>query len=117
MPRAKSSTARKKRHKKILNLAKGYRGGRSKWFKKANESVSRSLQYAYRDRKVRKRSFRALWVQRINAAARLNGMSYSRFIHGLNKAQIEIDRKTLADIAINDPDAFTELARRAEQAL
>ena len=100
-----------------MKQAKGYRGRRSKWFKKANESVIRGLQYAYRDRKVRKREFRGLWIQRINAAAREHGMSYSRFIHGLEKANVEIDRKVLADLAVNDPRAFEAIVEKARSAL
>jgi len=117
MPRVKSSVARRRRHKKVLKQAKGYRGRRSKWFKKANESVMRGLQYAYRDRKVRKRDFRSLWIQRINAAARENGISYSRLMHGLNKARVEIDRKVLADLAVSDPKAFASIVEKAQSAL
>jgi large subunit ribosomal protein L20 len=117
MPRVKSSVARRRRHKKVLKQAKGYRGRRSKWFKKANESVMRGLQYAYRDRKVKKRDFRGLWIQRINAAARQNGISYSRLMHGLKKARVEIDRKVLADLAVSDPEAFQSIVEKAQSAL
>jgi large subunit ribosomal protein L20 len=107
----------KKHKKKIMKLAKGYYGAKHKSFRRAKEQVLRSLQYAYRDRKDRKRQFRSLWIQRINAAARLNGISYSQFIHGLNKAGIELDRKVLADIAVNDPEGFAKLAESAKNAL
>lgn len=117
MSRVKSVIARKKRHKKILKMAKGFRGARSKWFSKANETVMRGLQYAYRDRKTRKRDFRKLWIIRINAEARKNGMSYSQFMHGLKNAQIDIDRKVLADLAVNEPAAFAAVAEKAQAAL
>lgn len=117
MPRAKSGVARKKRHKKVLKLAKGYWGRRSKWFRRANETVMRALRYNYRDRKVRKREFRQLWIVRINAAARDNGLSYSKFVNGLNRANIQIDRKVLADLAVNDPQAFSAVAEKAKAAL
>ncbi len=107
----------KKHKKKIMKLAKGYYGAKHKSFRRAKEQVLRSLQYAYRDRKDRKRQFRSLWIQRINAAARLNGISYSQFMHGLNKAGIELDRKVLADIAVNDPEAFAKLAETAKNSL
>jgi large subunit ribosomal protein L20 len=94
-------------------MAKGYRGARSRQFKVAREQVMHSLQYAYRDRKARKGDFRRLWISRINAAARLNGLSYNRFIHGLKLAGVEVDRKILADLAVRDPQAFSELARLA----
>ncbi len=109
MPRAKSSVVSRKRHKKILKLAKGYRGAKSKLFRVANQQVMKSLMYAYRDRKARKRDFRKLWIARINAAARNNGMSYSRFMNGLRKAGVEINRKVLADLAVNDSRAFGQL--------
>jgi large subunit ribosomal protein L20 len=102
-----------KRHKKVLERAKGYWGAKSKLFKTANEAVNHSLQYAYRDRRVRKREFRSLWIARINAATRANGMQYSRFIDGLTKAGIIIDRKVLSDMAINDPGSFTALCQKA----
>ncbi|HKZ17967.1 MAG TPA: 50S ribosomal protein L20 [Geobacteraceae bacterium] len=93
-----------------MKLAKGYRGARSKLFRSATEAVDRALKYAFRDRRVRKRDFRALWIVRINAAARLNGLAYSKFIHGLKLAQVQIDRKVLADIALSDPQGFAEIA-------
>ena len=109
MSRTKHAVARKKRKKKILAMAKGYRGARSRSYKSANEQVMHSLQYAYRDRRARKRDFRRLWIARINAAARLNGISYSRFIRGLKLAEIDVNRKVLADIAVSDPASFTAL--------
>lgn len=109
MPRAKSSVVTRKRHKKILKLAKGYRGSKSKLYRIANQQVMKSLMYAYRDRKVRKRDFRKLWIARINAAARSNGMSYSRFMDGLKKANVDINRKVLADLAVRDSKAFGQL--------
>ena len=113
MPRATNSPATRRRRKRILKQAKGFVGGRRKLYKTARESVERSLQYAYRDRRTRKRDFRRLWIVRINAAARRNGMSYSQFIHGLNEAGIQIDRKMLADLAVRDEEAFTELVEAA----
>ena len=115
MPRVKSSVASRKRRKKILKLAKGYRGGRSKLYRTAKEAVARALQYAYRDRKVKKRDFRRLWIIRINAAARINGLSYSQFMRGLRKAEININRKILADLAVRDADAFAQLAEIAKK--
>jgi large subunit ribosomal protein L20 len=109
MPRVKRGTINKKKHKKILELAKGYRGAKSRVFKRANEQVLHSLSYAYRDRRQRRRDFRKLWIIRINAAARLNGMSYSRFMNGLKLANIEIDRKILADMAVRNDKAFGDL--------
>ncbi|MCD6292276.1 MAG: 50S ribosomal protein L20 [Deltaproteobacteria bacterium] len=117
MPRVKGGFKARRRHKKVLKMAKGYRGGRSKLFRSAVETVDRALNYAYRDRRVRKRDFRRLWIVRINAAARLHGLSYSRFISGLSKAQVEVDRKILADIAVNDPAAFGKYADIASAAL
>lgn len=117
MSRTKHAVARKKRKKKILAMAKGYRGARSRSYKSANEQVMHSLQYAYRDRRARKRDFRRLWIARINAAARLNGISYSRFIRGLKLAEIDVNRKVLADIAVSDPASFTELVQKAEDQL
>ena len=117
MPRVKSNTTRLKRKKQVMKLAKGYYGARSKLWKPAKESVERAWRYAYRDRKNKKREFRRLWVIRINAGAHLNGMNYSNFINGLLKAGIEIDRKILSDIAIQDPAAFTALADTARAAL
>ncbi len=107
----------KKQKKKILKLAKGYYGAKHRSFRRAKEQVLRSLQYEYRDRRVKKREFRKLWITRINAAARLNGLSYSQFIHGLNKAGIELDRKVLADIAVHDPEGFAKLAETAKSSL
>ena len=117
MARGKRGVVAKARHKKILDKAKGYYGARSKLFKTAKQAVIKAGQYAYRDRRQRKRQFRALWITRINAAARLHGLSYSRLINGLNLAKIDIDRKVLADIAVRDPDAFGAIAARANAAL
>ena len=107
----------KKRHKKILGKAKGYYGARSKLFKTAKQAVIKAGQYAYRDRKQRKRDFRRLWIVRINAACRLNDISYSRFINGLKKAGIELDRKILADLAMNEPEVFAQIVQKAKAAL
>ncbi len=117
MPRVKGGFKARRRHKKVLKMAKGYRGGRSKLYRSAVETVNRALNYAYRDRKVRKREFRRLWIVRINAAARQHGLSYSRFISGLTKAEVEVDRKILADLAVNDPAAFGKFADIASAAL
>ncbi len=117
MPRATNSPASRKRRKRILMKAKGFRGGRSKLFRTAKDSVYKAMQWAYRDRKVRKRTFRGLWIQRINAAAKLNGMTYSRFMEGLKAAGIELDRKVLSDIAIKDADAFKALVQSSAKAL
>ena len=117
MTRVKRSMRTKARHKKILKLAKGYFGHKSKLFKVANQAVMKSLTYAYRDRRNKKREFRKLWITRINAAARLNGLSYSRFMNGLSRAQIKLDRKILADIAVKDPAGFAELCGKAKAAL
>jgi large subunit ribosomal protein L20 len=117
MSRARHSVARKKRKKKVLRMAKGYRGARSRTYRSANEQVMHSLQYAYRDRRSRKRDFRRLWIARINAAARQNGLSYSRFIRGLKLAEIDINRKMLADMAVSDPASFTELVQKAKDHL
>lgn len=114
MPRAKSSVVSRNRHKKILKLAKGYRGAKSKLYRVANEQVMKSLAYAYRDRRNRKRDFRKLWIARINAAARMNGMSYSRLMNGLKKAGVDINRKMLADMAVNDASAFGQLVQVAK---
>ena len=114
MPRATNHVASKGRRKRVLSAARGYRGGRSKLLRTARESVNRGLVYAYRDRRRRKRDFRALWIARINAAARMSGLSYSRLIHGLSKAGIEIDRKVLADLAVSDPMAFSALVEKAQ---
>jgi large subunit ribosomal protein L20 len=115
--RVKTGTTRRKRHKKILKMAKGYYSGRRKHFRKAKEQVERSLVYAFRDRKQKKRDFRKLWIIRINAACRLNDISYSRFINGLKKANIELDRKILADLAMNEPETFAQLVTEAKKAL
>lgn len=117
MPRVRNSVARLKRKKKILRAAKGARGGRSKLFKTAKETVERGLRYAYRDRRLRKRDFRRLWIVRINAAARVHDLSYNRFMSGLRKAGVDINRKLLADLAVRDPEAFGELAEVAKQSL
>ena len=117
MTRVKRSVRTKARHKKILKLAKGYFGHKSKLFKVANQQVMKSLSYAYRDRRNKKREFRKLWITRINAAARMNGLSYSRFMNGLSRAQIALDRKVLADIAVKDPVGFTALCQKAKAAL
>ncbi|NPV52035.1 MAG: 50S ribosomal protein L20 [Firmicutes bacterium] len=114
MPRAKGGFVTRRRHKKILKLAKGFTGAKSKIFRRANEAVMKSLQYAYRDRRNRKRDFRRLWIARINAAARVNGISYSRLIDGLKKAGVEVNRKMLAELAINDMAAFSELVQVAK---
>lgn len=117
MSRMKRGVTARARHKKILKQAKGYYGRKSKLYKVANQQVMKSLSYAYRDRKQKKRDFRRLWITRINAACRLNGMSYSRFINGLNRAGVALDRKVLADIAVNDPKAFTAIVETAKAAL
>jgi large subunit ribosomal protein L20 len=113
MPRVKRGVTARARHKKILKLAKGYYGARSRVYRVAKQAVIKAGQYAYRDRKQKKRQFRALWIVRINAAARLCGISYSRMINGLNKANVAIDRKVLADLAVRDMDAFAEIAKIA----
>ena len=117
MARVKRGVIARARHKRVLKKAKGYYGARSKIFRVAKQAVIKAGQYAYRDRRQRKRQFRALWITRINAAARLHGLSYSRFINGLGKAGIEVDRKILADIAVHDAAAFGVLAQRAKSAL
>ncbi len=117
MPRVKRGVQARRRHKKILKLAKGYYGARSRVFRVAKQAVIKAGQYAYRDRRVRKRQFRALWIARINAAARINGMSYSRFISGLKKADIAIDRKVLADIAVHDQATFAAIVEKSKAAL
>jgi len=117
MPRVRCSPASRARRKKILKAAKGYVGGRSRTLKQAKETLERALCYAYRDRKVRKRDFRSLWITRINAACRLNGLPYNRFMEGLKKAGLGLDRKVLADIAVADPTVFTGIVRQAQQAL
>ena len=117
MARVKRGVTAHARHKKVLDKAKGYRGRSSTTFRAALEKVEKAQQYAYRDRRNRKRSFRALWIQRINAAAREHGLTYSRFMDGLNKAGITVDRKMLADIAVKEPDSFAALARHAQDTL
>ncbi len=117
MPRVTRSVARLKRKKKIMRAAKGARGGRSKLYKSAKENVERGLSYAYRDRRARKREFRRLWIIRINAAARMHDLSYSRFMAGLKKAGVEINRKMLADLAVRDAEAFGELAEVVKKSL
>ncbi len=116
MPRVKKAVKSRQRRKKILDMAKGYRGGRSKLYRTAKETVQRALVYAYRDRKARKRDFRSLWIMRINAAARQHGMSYSRLMDGLKKAQVALDRKVLAGLAVHDPNAFAKLVALAKEA-
>ena len=117
MPRAKRGNKRLEKRKKILALAKGYRGTKSKLYRSAKESVERGLKFAYSGRKQKKRQYRSLWIVRIGAAAKLNGMSYNQFIHGLKQGGVELDRKILADIAVNDPGAFKSLAEQARGAL
>ena len=117
MARVKNGVTAKAKHKKVLKKAKGYYGARSKLFKTAKQAVIKAGQYAYRDRRQRKRQFRALWIARINAASRTQGLSYSNLINGMNKANITIDRKVLADIAVNDPQAFQAIAQQAKSAL
>ncbi|MFQ5546906.1 MAG: 50S ribosomal protein L20 [Woeseia sp.] len=117
MARVKRGVVAKARHKKVLDKAKGYYGARSKVYRVAKQAVIKAGQYAYRDRRQRKRQFRALWITRINAAARLHGLSYSRLINGLHRANIEIDRKVLADIAVHDPEAFGAIAAQAKAGL
>ncbi len=115
--RVKTGVVRRRRHKKILKLARGFYSGRRKHFRKAKEQLERSLVYAYRDRKQKKRDFRKLWIVRINAAARLNDISYSRLMHGLKLANINLDRKILADMAMNEPESFTAVVNKAKEAL
>lgn len=114
MPRAKRGTKGRHRHKKILKLTKGYVGGRRKLYRQARETLEKGLTYAYRDRKVRKREFRGLWIIRINAAARQHGLSYSQFMHGLKQGGIGVDRKILADLAVRDPAGFQQFAEQAK---
>jgi len=116
MPRVKSNVTRLKRKNKIMKLARGNRGGRSKLWKAAKETVERGWAYAYRDRRAKKRSFRRLWITRINAAARLNDLSYNQLVSGLKKAGVEVNRKVLADLAVRDASAFTKLAELAKAA-
>ena len=115
--RVKGGTTTRSRHKKIIKMTKGQWGTRSKLFRRANESMMKSYWYAYRDRRVRRREFRRLWIARINAATRANGMSYSQFIHGLKKADVQLDRKVLADLAVREPAAFTQVVEVAREAL
>ena len=115
MPRVRRGNKRIKRRKRLLKLAKGYRGSRSKLFKTATDAVNKALNYAYRDRRTRKRDFRKLWIARINAAARLEGISYSKLIHGLKKAGIIIDRKILAELAVSDPKGFSKIVHLTKE--
>ncbi|MEA3435686.1 MAG: 50S ribosomal protein L20 [Thermodesulfobacteriota bacterium] len=115
MMRVKRGFKAKKRRKKVLKLAKGFRGGRSKLFRTAADAVDKALMYAYRDRRARKRDFRRLWIARINAAARMNNLSYSKFIHGLKLADVRLDRKVLAELAVSDPSGFSKIASLASQ--
>jgi large subunit ribosomal protein L20 len=117
MARVKRGVTTHARHKKVIDQAKGFRGRRKNTFRTATQAVEKSLQYAYRDRRTKKRNFRALWIQRINAAARLHGLTYGRFMHGLRLAGIELDRKVLSDLAIREADAFKALVEQAEAAL
>ncbi|ARQ99884.1 MULTISPECIES: 50S ribosomal protein L20 [Campylobacter] len=117
MARVKTGVVRRRRHKKVLKLARGFYSARHKHFRKAKEQLERSLVYAYRDRRAKKRDFRRLWIIRINAACRLNDISYSRFINGLKKANIELDRKVLANLAMNDSAAFASIVAEVKKAL
>jgi large subunit ribosomal protein L20 len=117
MPRVKRAVHSHKKRRKVLKLAKGYRGGHGRLLRSAKEAVARALRYAYRDRRAKKREFRALWITRVNAAARENGLSYSQFIFGLKKSGVEMDRKVLADLAVNDAAAFRTLAEKARAGL
>ena len=117
MARIKGAVKTRARRKKILKLAKGYRGAKSKLYRTANQAVMKSLSYAYRDRKAKKREFRQLWIARINAAARMNGLSYSKMMHGLKVANIDINRKMLAELAVNDAEGFKALAEIAKKAI
>ena len=117
MARVKRGTTTHARHKKVIDAAKGYRGRRKNTFRAANQAVEKAQQYAYRDRRNRKRDFRGLWIQRINAGARLHDLTYSRFMHGLKLSGIDLDRKVLSDIAVREPDVFAELASQAQAAL
>ncbi|MRX71785.1 50S ribosomal protein L20 [Bacillus lacus] len=117
MPRVKGGTVTRKRRKKVIKLAKGYFGSKHTLYKVANQQVMKSLMYAYRDRRQKKRDFRKLWITRINAAARMNGLSYSRLMHGLKLAGIEVNRKMLADLAVSDTAAFAQLAEAAKSKL
>jgi len=113
--RVKRGFKARKRRKKVLKLAKGFRGGRSKLFRTAADAVDKALMYAYRDRRVRKRDFRRLWIARINAAARMNNLSYNKFVHGLKLADVRLDRKVLAELAVSDPSGFSKIANLASQ--
>ena len=113
--RIKRGFKARRRRKKVLKLAKGFRGGRSKLYRTAADAVDKALMYAYRDRRARKRDFRRLWILRINAAAHMNTLSYSKFIHGLKLANIELDRKVLAELAVSDPSGFAQVAKMAAQ--
>lgn len=117
MPRVKGGVVSRKRRKRVLKLAKGYYGSKHTLYKTANEQVMKSLQYAYRDRRQKKRDFRKLWITRINAAARMNGVSYSQLMHGLKLAGVDVNRKMLAELAISEPTAFTALANTAKAAI
>ncbi len=117
MARIKGAVTTRRRHKKVLKLAKGYFGAKSKLYRTANQAVMKSLQYAYIGRKLKKRDFRSLWITRISAAAKANGINYSRFINGLKKAGIQLDRKMLAELAVSDKDAFAVLVEKAKAAL
>jgi large subunit ribosomal protein L20 len=115
MPRAKTGAVRRRKHNKIRKMVKGQWGSRGKLFRRSNEAMMKSLWYSYRDRKVRAREMRKLWIMRINAAARMNGLSYSRFIYGLKQSGVELDRKVMADIAVRDPETFTKLVAISQQ--
>jgi large subunit ribosomal protein L20 len=117
MPRVKRGVMTRKRHRSIITRAKGYWGARHRWFRMAHEAVMHAGQYAYRDRRARKREFRKLWIARINAGCRAEGITYSRFINGLGKAGVAVDRKVMADLAVNDPAAFSALVQQAQAAL
>ena len=117
MSRVKGAVRTRARHKKILKLAKGYFGGKSRLFKTANQAVMKSLVYAYRDRRAKKRDFRKLWISRINAAARINGMSYSRFISALKKSGINMNRKVLADMAVHDMNSFSKIVEKVKESV
>ncbi|OIP89568.1 MAG: 50S ribosomal protein L20 [Syntrophobacteraceae bacterium CG2_30_61_12] len=116
MPRVRKAVKSRQRRNKILKMAKGYRGGRGKLLRTASETVARALVFSYRDRRTRKRDFRSLWIQRINAAARQHGLSYSKFMHGLEQAHVDLDRKVLAGLAVADPQAFARLIEVAKEA-
>ncbi|MNL10895.1 50S ribosomal protein L20 [compost metagenome] len=117
MPRVKRGNVNRNRHKKVFKLTKGFRGSTRKIFRAANQAMMKALRYMYKHRRTRKRDFRRLWITRINAAARINGLSYSQLINGLKKAQVEVNRKILADLAVNDADAFAHLATMAKSKL